>query len=350
MLLFYTTQEVYTKLGIVSCPMKNSKSFIRAFLLGNKALLIVIVLGVLLSCVTPVFLTSRNLLNVLRQVCSSTILALGFTLVLGTGNIDLSVGSQIGIIGIIMVKLMKAAVPVPLAILIGASFGALVGFINAGIILTFKLPAFIVTLAMQQILRGSGYLISGMLPQTGVPDSFVFLGQGYFMGIPVPVYIMIAMVVIIWLLVNRFKYGRYMLALGGNAEAARVSGINTRKVLFQTYIYMGLCATVASVVLTARAASAQPTSGLNMEMDAIAAVVVGGTSMSGGVVNVPGAFFGSLIVGMVNNGLNLIGVDSNWQIISKGLLILFAVLLDSISTIAYSRMNRSKALKNVGTK
>lgn len=330
--------------------MKNSRSFVRSFLLGNKALLIVIVLGVLLSCVTPVFLTSRNLLNVLRQVCSSTILALGFTLVLGTGNIDLSVGSQIGIIGIIMVKLMKAAVPVPLAILIGAAFGACIGFVNAGIILTFKLPAFIVTLAMQQILRGSDYLISGMLPQTGVPESFVFLGQGYLLGIPFPVYIMIAMVIIIWLLVNRFKYGRYMLALGGNAEAARVSGINTRKVLFQTYIYMGLCATVASVVLTARAASAQPTSGLNMEMDAIAAVVVGGTSMSGGVVNVPGAFFGSLIVGMVNNGLNLIGVDSNWQIISKGLLILFAVLLDSISTMAYSRMDRSKALKNVGAK
>lgn len=326
---------------------KSSFSSLKNFVLGNKAFLIVIVMGILLSCITPIFFTTRNLLNVLRQVCTSTILALGFTLVLGTGNIDLSVGSQIGFIGILMVKMMTAGVPFYLAIVFGALIGVCLGFINAGIISTFNLPAFIVTLAMQQILRGAGYLISGMLPLTGVPDQFVFLGQGYLLGVPVPVYIMIAMVIIIWFAVNRFKYGRYMLALGGNAEAARVSGINTKKVLFQTYIYMGLCATVAAVVLTARSASAQPTAGMNMEMDAIAAVVVGGTSMSGGSVNVLGAFFGSLIVGMVNNGLNLLGVDSNWQVVSKGLLILFAVLLDSVTTMAYAKMNRTKALKNV---
>jgi len=330
--------------------MKKVKSILGSLIINNKAVIIVIALAILLSCVSPIFLSSRNLLNVLRQVCTSTILALGFTMVLGAGQIDLSVGSQVGLIGVVMVKLMAANVPVPLAILVGMLTGAVIGALNAGIILTFKLPAFIVTLGTQQILRGTIYLITGMVPQTDVKDSFVYLGQGYLFGIPVPIYIMLLMVVIVWFLVNRFKFGRYLLALGGNAEAARVSGINTEKVMFQVFIAMGICCSVASVVLTARSASAQPTGGLNMEMDVIAAVVMGGTSMAGGVVNVVGAFLGSLIVGMVNNGLNLLGIDSNWQIVSKGVLILFAVILDSVSTKLMTNVRQLSAVKNMKLK
>lgn len=330
--------------------MKKAKSFLGSLFVNNKAMLIVIVLAVLLSIVSPVFLTSRNLLNVLRQVCTSTILALGFTMVLGSGQIDLSVGSQIGLIGVIMVRLMHAGVPMPITILAGMLTGAVIGAINASIVIHFDLPAFIVTLGTQQILRGAIYLITGMVPLTEVDESFVFLGQGYLLGIPVPIYIMLLMVVVVWLVVNRFKFGRYLLAMGGNPEAARVSGIDTKKVMYEVFIAMGLCCAVASVVLTARSASAQPTGGLNMEMDAIAAVVMGGTSMAGGVVNVVGAFFGSLIVGMVNNGLNLLGIDSNWQIVSKGALILFAVILDSVSSKLMSSARQASAIKNLKNK
>ena len=330
--------------------MKKKNFLLEKILLGNKAMLIVIILAVILSIVSPVFLTVRNLLNVLRQVCTSAILGLGFAMILGAGHIDLSVGSLIGICGVIMAKSIHAGIPVPIAILIAALFSVVSGCVSATIIYYFKLPAFIVTLAMQQILRGSTYLITGMVPITGLPESFTYLGQGYFLGVPVPVYIMLIMVVIVWFVVNRFKVGRYMLAMGGNAEAARVSGIDTRKVLYQAFIATGLCTTIASMVLTARSAAALPAAGLNMEMDAVASVVIGGTSMAGGSVNVIGALFGSLVVGIVNNGLNLLGVDSNWQIVSKGLLILFAVLLDSISTRFFISANRAKTLKKVDAK
>ena len=146
---------------------------------------------------------------------------------------------------------------------------------------------------------------------------------------------MLGVVALVWLIVNRTRFGRYMLAMGGNIEAARVSGINVTAMQFGVYASMGVCAAIAAVILTARASSAQPTGGLNMEMDAIAAVVMGGTSMAGGSVNVVGAFFGCLVVGIVNNSLNLLGVDSNWQTVAKGALILIAVILDSVSTSMY---------------
>lgn len=325
----------------------KKKSILTSILLGNKAMMIVLILGFCLSLLSPTFFTSRNLLSVLRQVCVSTILALGFTLVLGAGHIDLSVGSQVGLIGVVMVMAMNAGLPIPLAIIVGMLTGVVVGAINASIIYKFKLPAFIVTLAMQQILRGTIYLVTGMVPLLNVPEGFAFLGQGYIFNIPVPVFIMLFMVGIVWVVIHRFRFGRYLLAMGGNAEAARVSGINTKKVLTQVFIAMGLCASVASVVLTARSASAQVSAGINMEMDAIAAVVVGGTSMAGGSVNVIGAFFGSLIVGMVNNGMNLLGMDSAWQTVSKGALILIAVLIDSVSTSMLKNARTNNAIRNL---
>lgn len=325
--------------------MKSKKTniILNSFLVGNKAIAIVVLLSIVLSVISPHFFTSRNLMNVLRQVCVSTITAVGFCMILGSNHIDLSLGSTVAMTGVIMGMLMKAGCPIPVAILLGLTVGAGIGAVNATIITIFKLPPFIVTLAMQQVLRGATYLITGMLPVTDLPDAFVWLGQGYVMGIPVPVYIMLIMVAIVWIIINRTQFGRYLLAIGGNEDAAYVSGINVNRVRMWVFMANSMCAVVAAVVLTARSASAQPSAGLTMEMDAIAASVIGGTSMNGGSVNVVGAFLGALVVGIVNNGLNLLGIDSNWQTVSKGLLILFAVILDQVSRMMYeAKQNKNK--------
>lgn len=328
---------------------KNKKqlALVNKLLLGNKAVIIVFLLALFLTFASPVFLTSVNLLNVLRQVCVSTILACGFAMILGNGDIDLSVGSVVGFTGICVGNMLNRGMPIILAVLLTLCIGAAIGAVNATILNTFKLPAFIVTLATQQIIRGACYLITNMIPVTGVPESFCFIGQGYVAGIPFPVFIMAAAVIIVWILINRTKFGRYLLAIGGNAEAARVCGINVKRMKIFIFMASGICSTVAGLVLTARSASAQPTGGLNMEMDAIAAVVVGGTSMSGGKVNVAGAFFGCLIVGLISNGLNLLGINTQWQTVAKGLLILFAVVLDSVSTTLFQRMEQKRKLKEV---
>jgi ribose transport system permease protein len=318
---------------------KMNKSYWNSFIFSNKAVFIVIVLAIAMSMLSPVFMTSRNILNVLRQVCVNTILACGFVLVLGNGGIDLSVGSVVGLTGIFMAKMMVAGVPVGIAILVGVTIGICVGMVNATFITVFSLPPFIVTLGMMSILRGTCYLVTRQKPVTGIPRMFSWIGQGYIGPIPFPIFIMLAVVIIIWIIANRTKFGRYLLAMGGNLEATRVSGINIVAIRYGVYATMGICATIASVVMCARASSAQPTGGLNMEMEAIAAGVIGGTSMMGGSVNVVGAFFGALIVGIVNNSLNLLGVDASWQVVAKGALILIAVILDSISAVILRKMN-----------
>lgn len=308
------------------------KEAIKSALLKNKALFIVILLAVIMGFLSPVFFTVNNIMNVLRQVCVATIVACGFSMILGLGDIDLSVGSTMGLTGIVMAMLMVRGVPVVLAILAGVVLGVLIGVVNAFFITRFGLVAFIVTMATQQVIRGSCYLITGMLPITNLPESFVVIGQGYVGAIPIPVFIMILMVAVSWILINRTKFGRYLLAMGGNPQAALVSGINIVKIRYQAFMLSGAIASIAGLMLTSRAASAQPSAGLNMEMDAIAASVIGGTAMNGGKVNMIGAFFGALLVGVVNNGLNLMGVDSNWQTVSKGILIIIAVVLDVSTT------------------
>ena len=301
----------------------KKKNVLTTVLLANKAALILLLLCIALSIASPVFLTTTNLVNVVRQVTTSAILSLGFTMVLGAGYMDLSVGSLVGMIGVVMAKSMNAGIPTVPAILIGILFGMAVGVFNAFVITTFKMPPFI------------------------VPESFTFLGQGRIAGIPVPIYIMTLVFVVVWLIINRFKFGRHILAVGGNAEAAFVSGIKTKRIVFLVYMCMGICAAIASVVMTARAASAQPAAGLNMEMDAIAAVVVGGTAMSGGVVNVVGALFGSLIVGVINNAMNLLRLDSNWQLVVKGILIMFALMLDNVSAMAMAKAQKDNTMKKI---
>ncbi|MCI8549731.1 MAG: ABC transporter permease [Lachnospiraceae bacterium] len=327
---------------------EEKSAVIQNLLMGNKALLIVIALGVILSIASPAFLTSSNLLNVVRQVCVSTLLSIGFTIVLSSGNMDLSIGTLMGLCGMILAKLVKeAGVPLPAAILIVFGVAVFGGLLNAAILSLFSVPAFIVTLATQSIFKGVNYLISDLVPVSGLPSELLFLGQGYLFGIPMPIYIMLLVVLAVWVMMNRTKFGRYILAVGGNAEAARASGINTKRINFGVYICCGLCAGVASIIMTGRVGSAQVGAGVGMEMDAIAAVVIGGTSMSGGKANVWGTLFGCLLVGIVNNGMNLLGINPNWQVIAKGFLILFAVIIDVVSARAQAkRLNRIAQMQN----
>lgn len=312
------------------------------FIMNNKALVILMLLCIVVSCISDVFLTPTNLLNVVRQVAYSVTLACGFTLILSSGNMDLSIGCEVGLVGICLGKMLVAGVPVPLAILISIGCGAVFSSINAIVINSFDLPPFIVTLATMSSFRGATYISTKMVPISNLPKSFVAIGQGYTLGIPNQVYIMVFMVLLMAFLLNKTKFGRYALAMGGNREAARLSGINTRLIRWGVYATMGVYVAIAAVMLTARSASAQVSAGLNTEMDAIAAVVVGGTPMSGGHANVIGTLFGCLIVGVINNGLNLIGVDANWQLVAKGLMILFAIVLDVVSSNIANKMSRKK--------
>lgn len=312
--------------------MEKVKNILKKIMTEYKVIFLVLILSVTLSLVSPYFLTSRNILNVLRQVCVNTIAASGLVLILGAGGIDLSLGSTVGLVGVIVAFMMKAGVPVWLACILGIAFGAFLGAINGFFITRFNLLPFVVTLSTQQIYRGAIYLLTGMQPIIALPDSFMVIGQGYVGQIPIPVFIMLGMIILMSIVAYRTKFGRYILAIGGNKEAARVSGVNVQKITWMAYIMMGAVAALASLVMTSRTASAQVSAGTNMEMDIIAGAVIGGTSMSGGVCNVFGALFGCILVGLVSNGLNLLGVDANWQVVMKGVLILAAVLIDTLSS------------------
>ena len=312
---------------------KKKENLVSKFLSGNKALVIIIIVAIILSLTTKTFFTSRNLLNLLRQVCVSAILAFGFTMILAEGEIDLSVGSILGLSGMVLGLLtVNLHMNIWLAMLLTILVGAALGCINASIITAFGLPPFIVTMATDQMFRGICYLSTNMRPIVDLPDIVQTIGQGYFLNIPIPIYIMLLMMIIIYVIANHTILGRYIISVGGNREAAYVSGINVNRIRLYTYALLGVCAAVAGIVMTGRTASSQVTAGDGMNMDAIAACVIGGTPMSGGSAHVINTLFGCILIGMLNNGLNHLGVNSNWQIIAKGAIVLVAVILDKIST------------------
>ena len=272
-------------------------------------------------------------MNVIRQVCASITLGCGFTLILAAGGIDLSVGAMVSLIGIFSAKIsLNANIPfvfiIIATILIGVALGACNGLLIDGL----RLPAFVVTIGMKSVFEGITAIVSNNQSVTGIPDAYRFLGQGYIhignLEFPFTIIIMLIMVIIAWFMMNKTSFGRYCLATGGNAEAASACGINTRRIRILSYIWMGACAGVTSLIMTGRSASGQVGAGNGMELDIIAGVVMGGTSMMGGVGRVVGTVFGCLMIGVINNALNLMGVDSNYQKIAKGLLILIAILLD----------------------
>ncbi|MBG9549267.1 MAG: ABC transporter permease [Bacillota bacterium] len=290
------------------------------------------ILCVVITIINPNFLTSNNLLNVLRQTSTNLYLALAMTMIIILGGIDLSVGSIMAVTGVVttgMIALFDTSVLV--AVLAGLLVGMIFGAINGYVAATTIIPPFIITLATMNIARGAAYVITDGKPVRVMSDSFNFLGSGYLFGIlPMPVLYLIILLILCYFIMNKTKLGRYMYAVGGNAEAARFSGINIKKIQFFAYTFSGLMAAIAGIVLASRMFSGQPTAGEGAELDAIAAVVLGGTSMTGGYGRIGGTVIGALIIGVLSNGLNLMGVSSFWQYIVKGIVILVAVYADVI--------------------
>jgi len=293
-------------------------------------LLGLLILVTIVSILNPSFLEPLNLLNLLRQVAINALIAFGMTFVILTGGIDLSVGAILALSSALMAGMIVSGVDPMLAILIGCLLGALMGAINGLLITKGKMAPFIATLATMTIFRGLTLVYTDGNPITGLGESYMFqlFGRGYFLGIPVPAITMMLAFAAFWVILHKTPFGRKTYAIGGNEKAAIISGIKVTKVKVMIYSLAGLLAALAGAILTSRLNSAQPTAGTSYELDAIAAVVLGGTSLSGGRGLIVGTLIGALIIGTLNNGLNLLGVSSFFQMVVKGIVILIAVLID----------------------
>ena len=301
---------------------------------GMPFVLLVLVVFMLIKA--PNFGTVSNLFNVARSISIRAILAAGMTFVIITTGIDLSVGSTIAVSGCIAVLAAQQGLNPLLAILLGMVIGALIGLINGFLIAYCNLAAFIVTLGTMTFMRGLAYTITGGLPIVDNGLNFRALGNGYLFHVPIPFIVMIIVYVVMWIVLDKTKYGSHVYAVGGNAEAARLAGINVKGVLLSVYVIAGLCAGLAGCIFAARVVSAQPTAGDGYEMDAIAAAVLGGTSLMGGKGKIPGTLIGAIIFGVLTTGLVLMNVPFFTQQLVKGIVIIIAVLIDGLKENSFS--------------
>ncbi|WP_242401331.1 ABC transporter permease [Brevibacillus laterosporus] len=285
-------------------------------------------LVIILSIVSSDFLTVSNIFNVLRQVSINALIAFGMTFVILTGGIDLSVGSTLALSSALSAGLMASGGDPFLAIVVGLLAGLVMGAFNGILVAKGNVAPFIATLATMTVFRGLTLVYTEGKPITGLPDSFGLVGKSFFLQIPMPVIWMLLSLVALYFILKHTTFGRHVYALGSNEEATRLSGISTTKVKIWVYSISGLFASLAGIILTSRLNSAQPTAGTSYELDAIAAVVLGGTSLSGGKGWIVGTLIGAMIIGVLNNGLNLLNVSSFYQLVAKGAVILIAVLLD----------------------
>lgn len=300
----------------------------RLKLQGFGSLIGLLLIVVVLAISADNFLTVNNLLNVLRQVSINALIAFGMTFVILTGGIDLSVGSILALSSALTAGMMAGGMDTWLAVLIGLGAGVIMGAVNGLIVAKGRLAPFIVTLATMTIFRGLTLVYTDGKPITGLNKDFGLLGRGYFLQIPTPIIWMVVAFVVVYIILKHTTFGRRVYAVGSNEEATWLSGISTTRVKVLVYSISGLLASISGIVLTSRLNSAQPTAGASYELDAIAAVVLGGTSLSGGKGRIAGTLIGAVIIGVLNNGLNLLNVSSFYQQVVKGLVILIAVLLD----------------------
>ncbi|GEL66718.1 ribose ABC transporter permease [Marinilactibacillus psychrotolerans] len=293
-------------------------------------LIALIVLVTVVTFLNTNFISPTNLLNLLRQVSVNALIAFGMTFVIITGGIDLSVGSTLALSGALTAGILAAGVPPVVAIFAGLLIGAALGLLNGIVITKGKVAPFIATLATMTIFRGLTLVYTEGNPITGFSDDFTFLffGRGYLFGIPFPVVLMAIAFGILFVLLHKMTFGRKTFAIGGNENASYIAGIKSDRVKYTVYAISGMMSALAGLILTSRLNSAQPTAGTAYELDAIAAVVIGGTSLAGGKGRIVGTLIGALIIGTLNNGLNLLGVSSFYQQVVRGIVIIIAVLLD----------------------
>jgi len=307
---------------------KNRKVFVKALerfgLIGALALICMII-----GLLTPYFLTFSNMINVLQQVSIELPLAIGLTLCILTGGIDLSVGSVVALTGCITAIAMSK-LGVVLGIMVGLLVGVGTGLFNGLLITKAKIPPFVVTLGMMTIARGLALISTGGEFIGGLPSSYEKIGTGFVSFVPIPVAIALGISIVIYFLLTQTKFGTDIYCIGGNAEAARLSGIPNDRVVTIVYVLSGLMSAVVGVVLTARVGSAQPSFGIMYELTAIASVIIGGTSFSGGEGSLLGTLVGAIIIGVLGNGLNVLNVDYFWQQVAIGLILTLAVFCDSL--------------------
>ncbi|OKO89861.1 Inositol transport system permease protein [Geobacillus proteiniphilus] len=316
------------KAGVSSTATSKDKLY--RFFDRYGMLMILIGLVILMSILSPTFFTTGNLLNIVRQMSVVGIVAIGVTIVIITTGIDLSSGSVIALVSVVAASFAHPdTYPVIVPILIGLGLGLLTGVINGTIISKANIAPFIVTLGMMTAARGAALLFSDGRPIGNLSPSFLWIGQGDVLGIPVPILIFALVGVISYILLNKTKFGKYVYAIGGNEQAAVIAGVNVDKYKIFVYGYAGLLSGLAGVILTSRISSGQPTAGMMYELDAIAAAVIGGTSLAGGIGTIGGTIVGALIIGVMNNGLDLLNVSPYWQQILKGVIITVAVFIDS---------------------
>lgn len=308
----------------------------------SQSLIALFALCLVISLLSDKFLTSNNLWNVLRQISVNVCISVGMTLVVLMAGIDLSVGSVLAFSSAVCAGLLKNGISIPSldlfvgftvlgGILVSLLIGLLLGLFNGWAITKFSLPPFVATLAMLTIARGATMLYTQGIPISNLGSSFEFIGSGWFLGIPVPVWVSLVVVLVVVFITNKTAFGRYIYAIGGNEKAAFLSGININNIKLAVYGIAGMMAGVGGVLVTSRLNSAQPNAGASYELDSIAAVVIGGTSLSGGLGTVTGTVIGATIIGVLNNGLVLLNVSPFWQQVVKGLVILLAVIIDKKS-------------------
>lgn len=310
-------------------------------------LMILVVIAVLSALFVPNFVKPRNLINVLLQNAVVAMLAFSATFVIILGHINVAYGSELAFIGCISCLVMNSVqssmspvVAALVSLIVAVLVGMVIGGINGYVITKFNIPAFIMTLAVTTIARGGALLLTNGTPVAGMNDAFNWFGQGYIGPIPTSVIIMIILFAVAWVLLNKTCFGRHIYAVGGNENAAIASGINSKKVVKRAFLLDGIFTGIAAVVFMARQASGTPAGGLQYEFDAITAVVVGGASLSGGSGNVVGTIIGAIIVGIINNVQNLLHINTYWQQVVKGLVILIAVIIDVVTKRAAAKAKK----------
>ena len=320
-----------------------------AFVRKYAIVLIFIAMFIAMALLTDAFLSPRNLLNIVRQISVVGLIAIGVTMVIITTGIDLSSGSVLALSAVIVASLAQQPdwhdakfpgleLPLIVPILAALLVGAACGWVNGALIAGFRIPPFIATLGMMTIARGFALIYSNR-PVSGLTDSFNYIGQGEIfkvmpvagqpdMGIPIPILILLAVAIAAHIMLNNTRFGRHIYAIGGNEQAARISGLNVGRIKIGVYTIAGLLAGLSGLVLTSRIGSGQAGLGVGYELDAIAAAVIGGVSLSGGIGTIWGTMVGALIIGVLNNGLDLLNVSAYWQTIVKGSIIVAAVIID----------------------
>ncbi|OLQ72211.1 sugar ABC transporter permease [Photobacterium proteolyticum] len=319
---------------------ESSSANMKRFASKYAIYVVFVAMCVVMSILSPAFLTVANLLNVVTQMASIGLLALGVTIIIITRGIDLSSGSVLAVAAVVSASMAQTLdwgmrmypsmpeLPVIVPIIAALAVGALCGFINGALIAFTGVPPFIATLGMMIIARGAALLYSDGRPVSSLIDSYQWIGQGNIAGLPVPVLIFIIMAIVSYILLNYTRFGKYAYAIGGNENAAYVSGINVKKYKILVYTYAGLLAGIAALILAARINSGQPGLGVMYELDAIAAATVGGVSHAGGIGTIQGTIIGTMIMGVLQNGLDLLNVSAYWQQVVKGLVIVVAVIFD----------------------